>query len=42
MLGFEDAANLDDGAMWPTVFAVTKLTGDVVKRIEELVHQAAS
>ena len=24
--GFEDAANLDDGAMWPTAFALTKLT----------------
>ena len=25
-LGFNDAANLDDGSMWPIVYAVTKLT----------------
>ena len=25
-LGFSDAANLDDGAMWPTAFALTELT----------------
>src|SRR5262245_44126717 len=26
MLGFSDRANLDDGAMWPVYFALTKLT----------------
>jgi hypothetical protein len=25
-LGFSDAANLDEGAMWPTAFALEKLT----------------
>ena len=25
-LGFSDQANLDDGAMWPTAFALTELT----------------
>jgi uncharacterized protein YdhG (YjbR/CyaY superfamily) len=41
-LGFSDKANLDDGAMWPSEFAVTKLTADVEKRIGALVKQAIS
>jgi uncharacterized protein YdhG (YjbR/CyaY superfamily) len=41
-LGFSDKANLDDGAMWPTDFAVKKLTRDVEARISELVKQAVS
>jgi uncharacterized protein YdhG (YjbR/CyaY superfamily) len=41
-LGFSDKANLDDGAMWPTEFAVTALTADVEARIAELVKQAVS
>ena len=41
-LGFSDKAKLDDGAIWPTEFAVTKLTADVEKRIAELVKQAVS
>ncbi len=40
-LGFQDSANLDDGEMWPTSFAVTKLTPAVEKRIAALVEQAA-
>src|SRR5258708_10582184 len=32
-LGFSDQANLDDGAMWPTYFALTKLTADDEARI---------
>ncbi len=40
-LGFQDAANLDDGSMWPTSFAVTKLTRAVEKQIAELVKKAA-
>jgi uncharacterized protein YdhG (YjbR/CyaY superfamily) len=40
-LGFGDAANLDDGAMWPTAFALQKLTAAVEKRIGALVKQAA-
>ena len=40
--GFNDAANLDDGAMWPTSFALTKLTAADEKRIGALVKQAVS
>ena len=40
-LGFNDAARLDDGAMWPTVYALTELTSDIEARIAELVKQAA-
>lgn len=40
-LGFQDAANLDDGAMWPTSFALTKLTPAVEKQIVALVKKAA-
>ena len=41
-LGFSDKANLDDGAMWPTAFAVTELTAADEARIAELVKKAAS
>ncbi len=41
-LGFEEAANLDDGAMWPTSYALTKLTAADETRIKALVKQAAS
>ncbi len=41
-LGFEGVANLDDGTMWPTSFAVLKFGPDEKKRITELVKQAAS
>ncbi|MDP9862198.1 MULTISPECIES: iron chaperone [Streptosporangium] len=40
-LGFNDAASLDEGAMWPTAFALTELTADVEARIGALVRQAA-
>lgn len=40
-LGFNDAARLDDGAMWPTSYAVTKLTASEVRRIRALVQKAA-
>jgi uncharacterized protein YdhG (YjbR/CyaY superfamily) len=40
--GFEDAANLDDGAMWPVVFALTKLTAADEKKIAVLVKKAVS
>jgi uncharacterized protein YdhG (YjbR/CyaY superfamily) len=40
--GFNDAANLDDGTMWPTAFAVTKLTKAHEATIASLVKQAAS
>jgi uncharacterized protein YdhG (YjbR/CyaY superfamily) len=41
-LGFSDKANLDDGAMWPTSYALMELTPEVEARIVELVKQAAS
>jgi uncharacterized protein YdhG (YjbR/CyaY superfamily) len=40
-LGFNDPANLDDGAMWPTAFALTKLTAADEKKIGALVKKAA-
>jgi uncharacterized protein YdhG (YjbR/CyaY superfamily) len=40
--GFNEKANLDDGAMWPTAFALLELTADVEARIGALVKQAAS
>ena len=40
--GFEDAANLDEGAMWPTVYALTKLSSADEKKIAALVKKAAS
>lgn len=40
--GFNDAANLDDGAMWPTAFALKELTPADEARIGALVKQAVS
>jgi uncharacterized protein YdhG (YjbR/CyaY superfamily) len=40
--GFNDAATLDDGSMWPIVFAITKLTKADEARITKLVNQAVS
>jgi uncharacterized protein YdhG (YjbR/CyaY superfamily) len=39
-LGFNDSANLDDGAMWPTAFALRKLTAAEEKKIAALVRKA--
>ncbi|MDT6988346.1 iron chaperone [Streptomyces lusitanus] len=39
-LGFNDAARLDDGSMWPTAFALTEVTPEVEKQIAALVKQA--
>lgn len=41
-LGFNDTAKLDDGAMWPTAFALTELTAAEEERIGALVRQAVS
>ena len=41
-LGFSDKANLDDGAMWPTSYALRELTAAEEERIAALVRQAAS
>jgi uncharacterized protein YdhG (YjbR/CyaY superfamily) len=40
--GFSDKANLDEGAMWPTSFALKELTATEEARIAELVKKAAS
>ncbi len=40
--GFSDAANLDDGTMWPAEFALTELSADDEARIAALVKQAVS
>lgn len=39
--GFNDAAKLDDGAMWPTAFALKSLTAADEKKLAALVKQAA-
>lgn len=41
-LGFSDKANLDDGAMWPTEYALKKLTRADEARIRALLKQAVS
>jgi uncharacterized protein YdhG (YjbR/CyaY superfamily) len=41
-LGFSDKANLDDGHMWPTDFALKKLTAAEEKKIRALVKKAVS
>jgi uncharacterized protein YdhG (YjbR/CyaY superfamily) len=41
-LGFNDTANLDQGAMWPTSFALKELTPAEEKRIAALVKKAVS
>jgi uncharacterized protein YdhG (YjbR/CyaY superfamily) len=40
-LGFNDAANLDEGAMWPTSFALKELTAAEEAKIGALVERAA-
>ena len=41
-LGFNEDANLDEGSMWPTAFALTKLTAADEARIAALVKKAVS
>jgi uncharacterized protein YdhG (YjbR/CyaY superfamily) len=41
-LGFNEEANLDESAMWPTAFALTKLTAAEEARISALVKKAVS
>ena len=41
-LGFNDQANLDDGAMWPTSFALKRLTAAEENKIGALVKKAVS
>jgi hypothetical protein len=41
-LGFSDAANLDEGVLWPTAFALKELTAAEEARIGALVKKAVS
>src|SRR6266849_5579857 len=41
-LGFSDAANLDEGALWPVAFALKELTATEEARISALVKKAVS
>ena len=41
-LGFNDTANLDEGALWPVAFALKELTATEEARISALVNKAVS
>jgi uncharacterized protein YdhG (YjbR/CyaY superfamily) len=41
-LGFQEAANLDDGDLWPVSYALKKWTPVVAKKVAELVKAATS
>ena len=41
-LGFQDAANLDDGDLWPVAYALQEWTAVVEKKVAELVKAAVS
>lgn len=41
-INFDEAANLDDGEMWATSFAVLEMTDAVEKKVRELVEKAVS
>ena len=41
-LGFQDAANIDDGSLWPTAFGVTALTPADEKTLAALIRKAVS
>lgn len=41
-LGFNDAAHLDDGPMWPTAYAITEWTPAVEERVEQLIKTATA
>jgi uncharacterized protein YdhG (YjbR/CyaY superfamily) len=41
-LGFQDAANLDDGQLWPVAYALTDWSPAVEKRVVQLVEAAIS
>ena len=41
-LGFQDAANLDDGDLWPVSYALQEWSAVVEKKVAELVHAAVS
>mgnify|MGYP000921751300 CR=1 FL=1 len=39
-IGFQEAAQLDDGTMWPTAYAITEWNADVEARVSELIKRA--
>ena len=41
-LGFQEAAHLDDGDLWPVSYALTNWTPEVQERVTELVRAAVS
>jgi uncharacterized protein YdhG (YjbR/CyaY superfamily) len=41
-LGFQDAANLDDGDLWPTSYALMRWSPEVEKKVVDLVQAAIS
>jgi len=41
-IGFQDAANLDDGDLWPVAFAIRQWSPDVEKRVVDLLKTAVS
>ena len=41
-LGFDEAAHLDEGSMWPTSWALTRLTKADADRVRELVRRATA
>ena len=41
-LGFQDTANIDDGDMWPTSYALVRWTPAVERKVAELVRAAVS
>ena len=41
-IGFNDAANLDDGVFWPNAFSITAWNGEVEEELRRLVAKAVS
>lgn len=41
-IGFQDVARLDDGAMWPTAFAILEWNSEVEARVSDLIRRAVS
>jgi uncharacterized protein YdhG (YjbR/CyaY superfamily) len=41
-LGFQDAANIDEGGFWPTSWALAEMTPEIEQRIAELLRRAVS
>jgi len=39
-LGFQDTANLDDGSMWPTAFALLEWNDEIEARVATLIRRA--